>query len=348
MKSLNRAMCPIPAAPRISSHLLRRDLTMTQALTIDSELFGSEAVAPETAAFNAQLEAQLAAVPGLYDPQNAPDYRALSASLNPAVASAMAQERTLDGPNGPIPVRVFVPDTVSGVYLDFHGSGFVINSAVVNDQQNERMAIDASVAVVSVDYRKAPEHPYPEPVDDCEAAAIWLANNARTEFGVDRVVVGGSSTGAYMAAATVIRLRDRHDFTGFGGAILNYGVYDLGFTPSLARSRRDLVLGPRLVAWFFDQFLPAGTPRQDPDVSPLYADLHNLPAALFSVGTLDPVLDDAMFMAARWVAAGNRAELAIYPGGVHGFDGFPLAIAERARGRMAAFIRSALAETLPD
>jgi acetyl esterase len=79
--------------------------------------------------------------------------------------------------------------------------------------------------------------------------------------------------------------------------------------------------------------------ERDPDVSPIRADLHDLPRALFTVGTLDPLLDDTLFMHARWIAAGNRAELAIYPGGVHGFSGFPTALAHRANQRMIDFLK---------
>jgi acetyl esterase len=98
------------------------------------------------------------------------------------------------------------------------------------------------------------------------------------------------------------------------------------------------VLGPRQHAWFLDQFVPDKAPRRDPDASPLYADLRDVPPALFTVGTLAPLLDDSMFMYARWLAAGNQAELAIYPGGVHGLDDFPIKLGEQARERMLAFV----------
>jgi acetyl esterase/lipase len=78
--------------------------------------------------------------------------------------------------------------------------------------------------------------------------------------------------------------------------------------------------------------------EREPDVSPLWADLHDLPSALFTIGTLDPLLDDSLFMHARWIAAGNQAELAIYSGGVHGFSAFPTALARRANQRMIEFL----------
>jgi acetyl esterase/lipase len=96
--------------------------------------------------------------------------------------------------------------------------------------------------------------------------------------------------------------------------------------------------------WFTDNFLP-GTDteqRRDPVISPLYADLHDLPPALFTVGTADPLLDDSLFMAARWEAAGNDADLRVYADGVHGFNAFPIGIAQEANAAQAEFLRPAL------
>jgi acetyl esterase/lipase len=113
-------------------------------------------------------------------------------------------------------------------------------------------------------------------------------------------------------------------------------------TPSVRRwGPRNLILSTPIVEQFADWFVPPAL-RADPDVSPLYADLRGLPPALFSVGTLDPLLDDSLFMAARWRAAGNRAELVVYPGGVHAFTAFPIPLATSANLRMLAFLKDAL------
>jgi len=82
--------------------------------------------------------------------------------------------------------------------------------------------------------------------------------------------------------------------------------------------------------------------RRDPDISPLYADLRGLPPALFTVGTLDPLLDDTLFMHQRWLAAGNQSELAVYAGGVHGFNGMPSSLGRTANHRIDAFLRLAV------
>jgi len=101
-------------------------------------------------------------------------------------------------------------------------------------------------------------------------------------------------------------------------------------------------LSTPIIRWFTDQFVPEEK-RRDPDVSPLYADLRGLPPALFTVGTMDPLLDDSLFMYGRWVAAGNEADLAVYPGGLHGFDAFPTPLARTANERIEQFLTSRLA-----
>jgi acetyl esterase/lipase len=158
-------------------------------------------------------------------------------------------------------------------------------------------------------------------------------------------VIGGESAGAHLSAVTILRMRDRHGATPFCGANLVYGIYDLTFTPTVRNwGERILVLSTPIIEWFSNHFIPDKTKRGTPDASPLYADLRRLPAALFSVGTLDPLLDDSLFMASRWSAAGNRAELAVYPGGVHGFNLFPMPLAESANRRCQAFVADRLSE----
>ena len=93
------------------------------------------------------------------------------------------------------------------------------------------------------------------------------------------------------------------------------------------------------IVQFANAFLPTITDRRDPDISPLFADLKGLCPALFTIGTADALLDDSLFMYARWIAAGNDAELAIYPGGAHGFTLFPNTLATQAEGRMNGFLR---------
>jgi acetyl esterase/lipase len=259
-------------------------------------------------------------------------------AFGPIVRSEMAQERTVPGPAGEIPIRVFVPDTVRGVYLHIHGGGWTLGRAHHQDPRLEQIARGCGVATVSVDYRLAPEHPYPAGPDDCEAAALWLVQNARREFGAERIVIGGESAGAHLSAVTLLRLRDKHGYRDLAGANLVYGAYDLTFTPAVANwGDRNLILSTPIIRWFCDNFVLEER-RRDPDISPLFADLRGLPPALFTVGTLDPLLEDSLFMYSRWVASGNEAELAVYPGGIHAFDAFPTSLAQRALERTDRFI----------
>ena len=241
---------------------------------------------------------------------------------------ARAETREIAGPAGPIALRVIPPrGDARGVMLHIHGGGWFVGSADMSDRLNEAMSDALDVAVVSVEYRLAPESPWPAAPDDCEAAAVWLLENAARELGSDALLIGGESAGAHLAAATLLRLRDRHGFTDVRAANLVYGVYDLVGTPSRG--------GDTFIS---DLFVPEGVDRRDPDVSPLYADLADLAPAIFTVGSVDSLLDDTLFMHARYAAAGNATALEVFPGAPHGFDSFPVPEAATARGRMHAFL----------
>ncbi len=315
-------------------------------MQIDPALFRPEAVSPEMRAFNARLKE-------LMDQEQGKE-------ITPAYLRRRRREgspwqeaqRRLDvgtdehcpGPAGPIPLRVFVPDRCNAVYLHIHGGGWVFGGADLEDEHHWRRAQECGVAVVSVEYRLAPEHPYPAAPDDCEAAARWLIENSAARFGTERLLIGGESAGANLSAVTILRLRDRHGYTGFAGADLMYGAYEFaGGTPARRIiGENSLVLRPESMALMQGGYF-GSTDRTDPDVSPLRASLHDLPPALFSCGTADPLLDDSLFMHARWIAAGNRAEIAIYPGATHAFDEFKAPLAESSHRRRYQFIRGAIA-----
>jgi acetyl esterase/lipase len=319
---------------------------MTQPL--DPALFRPAAIDAETADLNAKMIALLTPLPNWWvvGAETTRAARRRGDGPFPApVLSPRARTITIEGRDGnTIPLRVIAPDQPRGVYLHIHGGGWVLGGSEMQDPMLERIADNTGQAVVSVEYRLAPEHPYPAGPDDCEAAAAWLVRNARREFGTDALTVGGESAGGHLAAVTVLRMRDRYGYTGFRGANLVYGAYDLSMTPSQrAFGNTRLVLRTIDMQQFYNAFLPTVTDRRVPDISPLYADLAGLCPALFSVGTKDALLDDSLFMYSRWVAAGNAADLAIYPGGAHGFTLFPNALAARAAERMDAFLREVLA-----
>ena len=247
----------------------------------------------------AQIEATFANLPLPYTLE-VPAIRDAAESgkslFGPVVQSNIATNRTIPASTGDVSVRVFTPPTVRGVYLHFHGGGWALGGAHLQDQRLEDIATACEVAVVSVDYRLAPENPYPASHDDSEAAAMWLARDAMSEFGTDQLVIGGESAGAHLASVTMLRLRDKHGYVGFKGANLLYGMYDLTSTPSVRSwGDRYLILNTKIINWYLDMLVPVEK-RKDPDVSPLYADLAGLPPALFTIGTVDPLVDDTLFM----------------------------------------------------
>ena len=312
---------------------------------IDPELFSPASVDADTAKFNEELERMLATVPPANEVDNPAATRAARESgeglFGPVELVDEAEWREIPVARGTQRVRTLVPDEVEGVYLHIHGGGWVLGAPHHSDLRNWDIARECKLAVVSAEYRLAPENPWPAGGDDCEAAALWVVENAKREFGTDRILIGGKSAGAHLSAVTLLRLRDRHGYTGFVGANLVYGAYDLGLTPSVANwGERNLVLSTPIIEWFTSQLIRPDQVR-DPDVSPLRADLSALPPALFSVGTLDPLIDDSLFMYARWISAGNRGELAVWPGGVHGFNAFPTPLARQGNERINAFLKGA-------
>jgi acetyl esterase/lipase len=315
------------------------------AVTLDPERFSEQAVSEETRAFNQRLAELSAAAPSMIDlpPAETRAARTLGGMFGEIVKLDHAQVRTIPGPGGDIPLRIFTPERIDGVHLYIHGGGWVLGTADAQDERLWELATTANVAVVSVEYRLAPEHPYPAGPDDCEAAALWLRENSQAEFGTDRLTIGGGSAGGHLAAVSLLRLRDRFGDTGFLAADLVFGVFDLSMTPSQKAGVESAVIPTATMDWFYEHFVPDRSTRKEPDVSPLYADLRGLPPALFTVGSYDPLLDDSLFMAQRWQAAGNEAEIEVYPGGVHGFVAFPIPIAAEARERSRAFIAAAVA-----
>lgn len=264
---------------------------------------------------------------------------------------ALQEDRTIPGPAGDVPVRVYVPkERPGGAYLYLHGGGWVLGRHDAGDPLLRTMANAAGVAIVSAGYRLAPEHPYPAGLDDCVAASRWLAANAALLGVADpsALAVGGDLAGANLAAATLLRRRDEGD-PPYRAAVFTFGVfsaiYDL---PSMKRMwDRDLVLsGP--IMEFFSRSYAAGHDLRHPYISPLFADLRGLPPAIFSVGTLDHLYSDTLLMSEAWRKAGNECEVHEYRDAPHGFTGFPsLDIGREANRRIAAFLRATIGAPSP-
>jgi len=322
-------------------------MTLGKSGAIAPDWFDPSAIDADTAAFNTAITQILDPLPNWWDvgAQATRDARKRGDGPFPApVISPRAMNRMIDVGGREVSVRIVAPSgTPTGVYLHIHGGGWVLGSAEQQDPMLERIADNTGQVVVSVEYRLAPEFPYPAGPDDCEGIAIWLAKNAKAEFGTDALTIGGESAGGHLSAVTILRMRDRHGYAGFKGANLVYGDFDLGMTPSQAAFGNErLVLRTLDIEKFRAAFLPGVTDFRNPDISPLYGDLKGLCPALFTVGTRDALLDDSLFMHARWVAAGNRGELAVYPGGAHGFTLFPGPLPAAANARIDAFLKAAI------
>ncbi len=296
---------------------------------------------PEQRAINRQLSqlpqgASLLTKEGLAAARNSmAPYSAIKPRLQPSVTY-------ITGPAGNLALRIFKPDTIRAVVLDIHGGGWSLGTAASDDIQNDRMARACNVAIVSVDYRIAPEYPFPACINDCKAAAKWLVTHAMKEFGTDKLFISGGSAGGHLSAITALYIRDSLlAIDKVSGINFISACFDLSRTPScrmatdstLVLTRKYLDDTYELVfhGWSNEQL-------QNPQYSPLYADLKNLPPALFTIGTADPLIDDTYFMEARWRLAGNKTFLAVYPESPHGFNFFPSQMARAANEKMYQWI----------
>jgi acetyl esterase/lipase len=318
---------------------------------LDRSVFSAAAISDEIAAQNAEIIARLKAGPDPWslEPKVIRQARAEGRGPFPLPPkSPRAETIRIKGRHGPIALRIIPPagGAVSGAFLHIHGGGWVLGATDHMDDRLERLADGLGLVVLSVDYRLAPENPYPMGPDDCEDAALWLVREGAAVLGAPFLAIGGESAGAHLAVVTLLRLRDRHGLTPFHAAILTAGCFDLGLTPSARKATGErLLLDRRDIEMFARHFLVRGGDLKDPDISPLYADLHDMPPALFSVGTRDALLDDSLFMAARWEAAGNVAELAVFAGGCHVFQAFPSALTEASLARIDQFLALQLTGT---
>ncbi|MFG1317374.1 alpha/beta hydrolase [Xanthobacter autotrophicus] len=312
-------------------------------LVLDAAVFSPSSVAPDTRMVNDAIVKIMKTIPDRWAVP-LPEIRAARLSgkgvFPLAPESARARQETIAGPRGDIPVRIYLPDGApKGVYLHIHGGGWTVGSARENEGMLDRIAGQCGLAVVSVDYALAPEVPYPAGPDDCEAAALWLVKEGGARFGTERFAIGGESGGATLAVATLVRLRDKHHLSPFAAAVLTAGCFDLRLTPS-ARNWGDepLVLNTRDITFFVNNYLRLEGKAEEPDVSPLLGSLKGLPNALFMVGTRDALLDDTLFMANAWLAAGNATALDVFPGGCHVFIGFPGTLADQGLKRMCDYL----------
>jgi acetyl esterase len=262
---------------------------------------------------------------------------------------ASVRDRGLPGPHGEIPVRIYTPEgsTPFPVLVFFHGGGFVLCDLDTHDGTCRSLAKGAGCVVVSVDYRLAPEHPFPAGPEDCYAALRWVAEHAG-ELGGDpsRIAVGGDSAGGNLTAAATLMARER------GGPdlrfqLLVYPVTNCDFdTDSYRENAEGYFLTTSMMKWFWRQYLPDPSQAELPLASPLRApDLSGLPPAHVVTAGYDPLRDEGEAYAARLREAGVAVTARRHDGMFHGFFAMTglLDAAREAMDEACEALRKALA-----
>jgi acetyl esterase len=237
------------------------------------------------------------------------------------------EDRSVPGPAGRVPVRVYTPlepgRTALPVLAFFHGGGFVIGDLDSHDATCRALANAARCAVVAVDYRLAPEAKFPAAAEDCYAATCWIAANA-ADLGVDpaRIAVGGDSAGGNLAAVTALLARDRSG-PRLAHQLLVYPVIDCAFdTPSYRENAEGYFLTREMMRWFWHHYLEKPDHAADPYASPIRArSLAGLAPATVITAEYDPLRDEGEAYAARLLQAGVPTSLTRYDGVIHGFFG---------------------------
>jgi acetyl esterase len=231
------------------------------------------------------------------------------------------EDRTVPGPAGDIPIRVYTPiDRASGgVIAFFHGGGWVLSGLDGHDSLARRIAARSGAIVVSVGYRLAPEHPFPAANDDCWAVTEWLAEHAgEIEGDPSMLAVAGDSAGGNLAATVALRARDHSLPLRF--QLLIYPCIDVDFErPSMIDNANGYFLTTSDMTWFWDCYVPREH-RSNPYAVPMRADdLRGLAPALVQTAEFDPLRDEGEAWATRLDDAGVPVTLTRYDGVVHGF-----------------------------
>ncbi len=276
-------------------------------------------------------------------------------SIVPDIEGVGMEERRVPGPpDAPeVTVRIYRPrnrpDPLPAL-LWIHGGGYVIGSAEQDNLQAETLAKTLDGVVVAVDYRLAPEHPFPAPLEDCYAVLKWLASNSE-ELKVDksRIAIGGASAGGGLTAGLALLARDREEVAVVFQLLIFPMIDDRNVAPA-DKAHPDTFIWSRdnnLTDWI--SYL-GGEPGGE-DVSPYAAafratDLSGLPPAIISVGELDLFLDENIAYAQRLLAANVATELHVYAGAYHGFNG--VAPEAAVSNRFTADYTAVLKHTLHD
>ena len=238
------------------------------------------------------------------------------------VPVAQVHDTTVDGAAGPLKARVYRPEGQGPfpTVAYFHGGGWVIGDLDTHDNMCRDLCRGAQAVVVAVDYRLAPEHPFPAAVDDAVAAARWVVAHARELGGNATVGVAGDSAGGNLAAVVAQQLRDAG--TALAAQFLIYPAVDhpQAAYASLAQNAKGYFLETATMAWFYGHYAGTVADPLDPRLAPLrHRDLTRLPPAVVVTAEFDPLRDSGLAYAEALRAAGNPVDHLAGPGMVHGF-----------------------------
>lgn len=257
-------------------------------------------------------------------------------------------DRTVPGPAGDIPVRIYHPRSPSGtpaLVVFAHGGGWVFCDLDSHDGLCREMSNQLDAVVVAVDYRLAPESPWPAAADDVYAVAGWAARNAE-ELGADpaRLVVAGDSSGGNLAAVTAVMARDRGE-PRIAAQLLLYPVISADFDTASYRACATGYYNTReTMMWYWDQYVPEATDRAHPYASPANAELRGLPPAVIVTAGFDPPCTEGDQFAESLGGAGVRVIHRCYEGAIHGFMTMPvLELCATARVQTWSDVRELLA-----
>ena len=244
---------------------------------------------------------------------------ALAGAVEPL---AQLQNRFIPGPTADLPIRIYRPTLRANqsVIIYFHGGGWVLNFLDIYDASLSRLANQSGVTVISVNYQKAPEHPFPTPFDDCYATLLWVANNAEVlSINRNRIFVAGDSAGANLAAAVAIKARD-NEIT-LAGQLLIYPCVDRDFTTdSYKKLATGYGLSTTAMKWFWEQYLQGDAHDANPYAVPMSAhSFSKLAPAVIITAEFYPLLSDSE----KYAAALSSADVPVYyqkfDGMIHGF-----------------------------
>lgn len=280
-------------------------------------------LAPEIKAF---LEASAAAaLPQVWEApvdvirRNTQSRPALAGPVEPILEVV---NRFIPGPTADLPIRIYRPTTSSSApaIIYFHGGGWVLNFLDIYDASLARLANQSGATIISVNYQKAPEHPFPIPFDDCYATLLWaIASAVDLKIDASRIGVAGDSAGANLSSAVAIKARDNNIALAF--QLLIYPCNDRDFTSdSYIKNATGYGLSTQAMQWFWDQYLQGDHHDDNPYAVPMRAQSYkDIAPAIIITAQYDPLLSDGERYAELLKRDGVEVTYTEYPGMIHGF-----------------------------